>query len=106
MRCYWKSRLKMSPRFSQALANVGDPRKKSGAEAAEAASGWLHAEVPVDEHLADQLLLPMALAGGGSFRTVKPSLHSTTNARIIERFLSAEIRFKQETAGVWRVDVN
>jgi len=84
----------------------GRSAEEVGAEAAEAASAWLHAEVPVDEHLADQLLLPMALAGGGSFRTIKPSLHSTTNARIIERFLSAEIRFKQETAGVWRVDVN
>jgi RNA 3'-terminal phosphate cyclase (ATP) len=72
-------------------------------EATEAASSWLRAEVPVDEHLADQLLLPMALAGDGSFRTVKPSLHSTNNAAIIQRFLSAEIRFEQETASVWRV---
>src|SRR6266404_8661477 len=76
-----------------------------GADAAEAARAWLRAEVPVDEHLADQLLLPMALAGGGSFRTVKPSLHSTTNATVIQRFLSVEIRFEQETANVWRVDV-
>ena len=73
--------------------------------AAEAASSWLRAEVPVDEHLADQLLLPMALAGGGSFRTVKPSLHSTTNATIIQRFLPVEIRFEQETAIVWLVVV-
>jgi RNA 3'-terminal phosphate cyclase (ATP) len=73
--------------------------------AAEAASSWLSAEVPVDEHLADQLLLPMALAGGGSFRTVKPSLHSTTNATIIQRFLPVEIRFEQETAIVWLVVV-
>jgi RNA 3'-terminal phosphate cyclase (ATP) len=77
-----------------------------GVEAAEAASAWLRAEVPVDEHLADQLLLPMALAGGGSFRTVEPSLHSTTNASIIQRFLSAGIRFEQETADVWRVDIS
>ncbi len=74
-------------------------------EAADAAETWLRAEVPVDEHLADQLLLPMALAGGGSFRTVKPSLHSTTNAMIIQRFLSVEIRFEQETEMVWRVTV-
>jgi RNA 3'-terminal phosphate cyclase (ATP) len=73
--------------------------------AAEAASSWLRAEVPVDEHLADQLLIPMALAGGGWFRTVKPSLHSTTNATIIQRFLPVEIRFEQETAIVWRVVV-
>ena len=74
-------------------------------EAADAASAWLSADVPVDEHLADQLLLPMALAGGGSFRTVKPSLHSTTNASIIQRFLPVEIRFEQENANVWRTTV-
>ena len=74
-------------------------------EATDAASAWLRANVPVDEHLADQLLLPMALADGGSFRTVKPSLPSTTNASIIQRFLPVVIRFEQETAEVWRVVV-
>jgi RNA 3'-terminal phosphate cyclase (ATP) len=47
----------------------------------------------------------MALSAGGSFRTVKPSLHSTTNAGIIQRFLPVAIRFEQETADVWRVAV-
>lgn len=73
--------------------------------ACQAASAWLHADVPVDEHLADQLLLPMALAGGGSYRTVKPSLHSTTNAQIIERFLPASISFEQENTNGWCVVV-
>ena len=45
------------------------------------------------------------LAGGGSFRTVKPSLHSTTNAQIIERFLAVGIGFEQENSNVWRVVV-
>jgi len=65
----------------------------------------LNANVPVDEHLADQLLLPMALAGGGSFRTTKPSLHATTNAAIIRRFLPVPIQFQQETDSVWNVVV-
>src|SRR5204862_3429388 len=34
---------------------------------------WLAARVPAGEHLADQLLLPLALAGGGTFRTSAPS---------------------------------
>ena len=48
-----------------------------------------HAEgvAPVCEHLADQLLLPLALGAGGSFRTVKPTEHTRTNAAIIARFL-------------------
>ncbi len=35
----------------------------------------------------------MALAGGGRFRTTKPSLHATTNAMIIQRFLPIPIHF-------------
>ena len=71
------------------------------AEACEAARTWLKAGVPVDEYLADQLLLPMAIAGGGSFRTGKPSQHSLTNAQVIERFLSVSIDFQQESPEVW-----
>jgi RNA 3'-terminal phosphate cyclase (ATP) len=41
----------------------------------------------VAEHLADQLLLPMALAGEGSFTCCEISSHTTTNAGVIQRFL-------------------
>jgi RNA 3'-terminal phosphate cyclase (ATP) len=73
--------------------------------AAEAASVWLDADVPVDEHLADQLLIPMVLASGGSFRTTRPSLHATTNAEVIQRFLPVSIRVEQESELAWRVTV-
>ena len=53
----------------------------------------------------DQLLIPMVLAGGGSFRTTKPSLHTTTNADVIQRFLPVPIRVEQESELVWRVEV-
>jgi RNA 3'-terminal phosphate cyclase (ATP) len=62
-----------------------------GAETARAARRWLAAGVPVDEHLADQLLVPMALAGGGVFLTSTPSLHTTTNAAIVQRFLDVPV---------------
>lgn len=75
-------------------------------EVCQTARDWMDANVPVDEHLADQLLIPMALAGGGVFRTVKPSLHSTTNAQIIERFLSVRIQFDVDSKGAWKVSVN
>src|SRR5439155_12161499 len=51
----------------------GRPAEEVARQAVEAAKAWLLAQVPVDEHLADQLLLPIALAGSGSFRTTKPS---------------------------------
>jgi len=83
----------------------GRPAEEVAREAVDAARFWLNANVPVDEYLADQLLLPMALAGGGSFRTTKPSLHATTNVAIIQRFLPVPIQFQQETDSVWNVVV-
>jgi RNA 3'-terminal phosphate cyclase (ATP) len=83
----------------------GRPAEAVAREAVEAAQGWLTADIPVDEHLADQLLLPMALAGGGSFRTTKPSLHTTTNAAIIQHFLPVPVRFEQESDVAWRVSL-
>jgi len=83
----------------------GRPAEEVAKAAVEAAKAWLNAEVPVDEHLADQLLIPMALAGGGSFLTTKPSLHTTTNAEVIQRFLPVPIRVEQESELAWRVRV-
>jgi RNA 3'-terminal phosphate cyclase (ATP) len=66
---------------------------------------YLRAGVPVFEHLADQLLLPMALGEGGSFRTVRPSEHTRTQATILEAFLGVKIAFHEESEDVWRVEV-
>ena len=52
---------------------------------------YLAADIPVGEYLADQLMLPMALAGGGEFYSLAPSRHAMTNAEIIKQFLSLYI---------------
>ena len=53
---------------------------------------YLAAGVPVGEHLADQLLVPMAVAGKGSFRTLALSRHARTQIDVIGRFLEVPIR--------------
>ncbi len=53
---------------------------------------YLSSDVPVGEHLADQLLLPMALAGGGAFKTLVPSRHTTTSIDVIKSFLDVDVR--------------
>ncbi len=74
--------------------------------AAQQVKALLDAKVPVGEHLADQLLIPMALAGGGAFRTSTPSLHTQTNAHIIEMFLPVKFTMREdESAGNWVVEV-
>jgi RNA 3'-terminal phosphate cyclase (ATP) len=52
---------------------------------------YLDGSAPVCEHLADQLLLPLALGAGGIFRTRRPSAHTRTNIAIITEFLGEVI---------------
>lgn len=53
---------------------------------------YLASTAPVGEHLADQLMIPLALAGGGCYRTLPLSPHSRTNIETIQQFI--EVRFE------------
>jgi RNA 3'-terminal phosphate cyclase (ATP) len=66
----------------------GTRAEKVAGDAVDELGRLLASDALVGEHLADQLLLPMALAGGGRFRTLAPSLHTTTNIDVIGRFLN------------------
>ncbi|MEM9382527.1 MAG: RNA 3'-terminal phosphate cyclase, partial [Planctomycetota bacterium] len=67
---------------------------------------YVRSDAPVDEHLADQLMLPMALLGGGAFRCTGLSRHATTNAAVIDAFLPGAVRFEDDGAnGEQRVTV-
>ncbi|MCA1816702.1 MAG: RNA 3'-terminal phosphate cyclase [Acidobacteria bacterium] len=67
---------------------------------------YLASGAPVGEHLADQLLIPMALAGGGSYVTGEPSLHTTTNVEIIKKFLDVEITTERLSERQWKIEVS
>ena len=54
----------------------------------------LNTEALVDEYLTDQLLLPLALSGGGEFIARVISQHTETQAWLIEQFLPVTITFK------------
>ncbi len=88
-----------------AFGRLGLPAERVAADAVRDVKAYLRHDAPVGEHLADQLILPMALAGGGSFRTTLPTTHLTTNARVIEAFLPVRITSREDGDGVWRVDV-
>jgi len=47
--------------------------------------------MPVGRYLADQLMIPMALSGGGEFMTLPLTLHSTTNIEVIRKFMNVEV---------------
>jgi RNA 3'-terminal phosphate cyclase (ATP) len=60
---------------------------------------YLVANAPVGVYLADQLLLPLALSGGGAFRTQALSRHATTNIEVIRQFLDVSIASETDENG-------
>jgi len=83
----------------------GVTAEKVAAGAAREARRYLEAGVPVGEHLADQLVLPLALAGGGRFRTLAPTPHATTNIATLGHFLDTNITAAEVEKGVWEIGV-
>ena len=69
------------------IGTRGVPAERVAGDVAVEVQRYLEANVAVDAHLADQLLLPLALAAGGSFSTLRPTAHTQTNAAVIRRFL-------------------
>lgn len=70
-----------------AFGERGVSAERVAEKAANEANRYLAAHVAVGEHLADQLLLPLALAGGGAFTTLPLTRHALTNLDVIQRFL-------------------
>ena len=54
---------------------------------------YLMSRAAFAEYLADQMMLPLALAGGGGFTLDEVSMHARTNARVIETFLPVRFTF-------------
>ena len=67
--------------------------------AALEARRYLDASAPIGEHLGDQVLLPLALAGGGSFVTTTISQHLRSNALVIKRFIDRHIEWQAHESG-------
>ncbi|WNO10844.1 RNA 3'-terminal phosphate cyclase [Teredinibacter sp. KSP-S5-2] len=67
---------------------------------------YLNSNAVVGEHLADQLLLPIVLGGGGSFTTLEPSLHLKTNASVIQAFIRCQISITKRDEKIWQVSVS
>lgn len=85
----------------------GRPAEQVGAEAAALAAQFLRSEAVVDEWMADQLLLPLALAQGPSvFLAPQRTGHLLTNADIIMSFLPhVSISIESDTRGLQRVEI-
>jgi RNA 3'-terminal phosphate cyclase (ATP) len=83
----------------------GRPAEEVAEQAVQHARRYLASDVAAGEYLADQLLVPLAIGGGGSFTTFPPSRHTTTNIEIIRMFLDLEIVAAPMTNREWRITV-
>jgi RNA 3'-terminal phosphate cyclase (ATP) len=78
-----------------AIGERGVTAEQVARQAVERAKQYLCVDVAAGPNLADQLLVPMALAGTGSFTTGPLSLHATTNIDVVRKFLDARIETAQ-----------
>jgi RNA 3'-phosphate cyclase len=86
------------------VAERGVRAEKLGTGAGAELAADLAAGAALDAHAADQLLVWLALAGGGSFTTRALSSHARTAIWLIEQFLP--VRFAvAESGGLARVEV-
>ena len=88
-----------------ALGKKGVTAEKVAEQLADAVRAYQAHDAPVGEYLADQLLIPMALAhwqgnGEGTFYATKITEHTRTNARIIAQFLPVHFDFQPQNRGV------
>ena len=87
------------------IGQIGLKAEGLATRTVDEARRYLGAGVPVGEHLADQLLLPLALAGGGSYRTVAPTRHTLTQVETVRRFVEVPIAVEREADKAWVVRV-
>ncbi len=83
----------------------GISAEKIGKRTVKSVQEYLAFNVPVGRYLADQLLVPMALAGGGKFRTLSPTKHTKTNAEIIKKFLDVKIAMNEYDQNQWEIEI-
>ena len=83
----------------------GRSSESVGRGAARSAQRHLVSGLPVDAHLCDQLLLPLALLAGGEFLTHAPTPHTLTNAETIERFMPGAVELETLPSGACHVHV-
>ncbi|KPA15104.1 protein belonging to Uncharacterized protein family UPF0027 [Candidatus Magnetomorum sp. HK-1] len=83
----------------------GVTAEKVATKVARSALKYLRQPVVAGKYLADQLLIPLAMAGGGIFSTLLPSNHTTTNMEIIKGFLDVHFITKMNTDQYCEIEI-
>ncbi|MGC6404769.1 MAG: RNA 3'-terminal phosphate cyclase [Candidatus Comchoanobacterales bacterium] len=83
----------------------GTKAEEVAEEACMKAKKYLNSDAAVGIYLADQLLLPMVLAGCGKFTTISPSLHTRSNINVIQQFIPCSIDVEEQEHS-WTITIN
>lgn len=85
------------------LGELGKPAEKVAEEAAHDLLAYLRGDPATDRYLADQLVLPLALATGPSqFTTEAVTQHLQTSAWVVNQFLPGRVRAEGKLGGPGR----
>lgn len=80
------------PTFFYGIGERGKPAEAVADDAANEAIAYVESDAPVDEHSADQLILPLVFANGASeYQVSRITQHLLTNIEIVKRFVEREI---------------
>jgi len=88
-----------------AFGDKGVPAERVGGSLGADVTALVASGAPVDEHLADQLLLPLAMGEGGEFRTLRPTPHFDAQCTVLRAFLGCDVRVSEVGDGVFHVEV-
>lgn len=88
-----------------AFGQKGMPAEAVADELADEVESYLASEAPVGPHLSDQLLVPLALAGGGGFVTGPLTPHALSQIALIPHFLDRRFDVQPLALRQWRVTV-
>lgn len=78
------------------FGEVGRPAEALANQVIQQCQRYLKSEAVAGEYLTDQLMLPLAIAGGGSFTSTGLSRHATTHVGLISRFLDVRVKVVAE----------
>jgi RNA 3'-terminal phosphate cyclase (ATP) len=82
------------PAVTQVFTAIGEKGKGAeevGLEVASRFVDWRDSQTSVCQHLTDQLMIPLALAGSGRFSCQEPTMHSWTNIEVVGAFTGRKL---------------
>lgn len=91
--------------IASGVGRPGLPAEKVAGQAIDRLLKIIRADVPVDAHLADQLIVPLALAGGGRLLTETPTLHTRTVMEMLPEFAPLKAAASPVNSRSWLIEV-